>query len=1018
MKDNLNHPFNVMRHKSWDNAPRLEAAAQYLIGLGVAAPIAYVGAYVGIHMVTSWAINALSPKPDFGAAGQRGLLTNVREANAPQEVVYGEVRKGGVITYMEATGTNNEYLHMIIALAGHEINSIDEIYINDQQVTIDATNFVTSSDWVNDSDPKIYIRKFTGTPTQNIYSTINGIANGPQWQGKETGDDTNFRGQGIACLYVRLKYHAEVFAQGIPLITAKIKGKKVEDPRNSTTAYSANAALCIRDYLISKYGMNATGEIDDTSFGAAANVCDESVALDGGGSENRYEMHGAISLARTPSDILSSMMTTCNGNLFWGQGKWMLKAGDYTSSVETFTLDDLRGPINVDTKVSRRDNFNVVRGLFVSATDDYVKTDYPQIRSQTFIDDDGGIENALDLELPMTTSSSMAQRLAKMTLFRAREQMTVQADFSLKAFDVQVGDVISLTISRYGWSAKQFEVVGWSFQNDPDSGGQTVSLVLRETSSAAYDWNAEEEELKVNDSNLPTLVQSATSGLSIVAVYASDASGTGKSYTPSASLPFVLYYQYSGSSLPSISSVTGTWVRFVGEDGEDGVGTTGATGASTNIIFIRASSASAPSASSGVPTGWSDTVPSGTGTLFASVGTKAVGSTVFVWGTPFKAEGTSVVEVVVYRKNSSSGGSGGSYNFVTQTLTTPSGWSESAPSVSANGDVVYRISGVASGSPTETSASITWSSPVIYARRVDGSVGDPGARYATVRYYASGTSAPSTSGMLSSVSYNWSTATATASYGSWSTTAPTVDAAGSNDYFIVDVTFADATGEASTSNGSSVTTAVSLFSFNGLVTFTNASGNISLQQALDHSSTTIDGGKITTNTIEADSIKIDNVTLDTNASNQLIIKGGGVDTSQIASSAISDLSTSYTASASVSYANPGTTSGSTIASTSLSGAQSGDKFLGIVTVGWYTNLSSNVTYINQSAFLNSGGFTQLYHPRLATSTAFASGSTMVGIFTATSSGTVTLTFNPAQSFSSSATATANGIRMTLIRLKR
>lgn len=763
MKDNLNHPFNVMRHKSWDNAPRLEVAATAIataLGGGTLATIAgYAIAYAGFTLVASALTKALTP--DFGSMGQqRGLLTNVREANAPQEIVYGEVRKGGVITYMEATGTNNEYLHMIITLAGHEINSIDEIYINDQQVTIDATNFVTSSDWVNNSDPKIYIRKFTGTPTQNIYSTINGIANGPQWQGKETGDDTNFRGQGIACLYVRLKYHAEVFSQGIPLITAKIKGKKVEDPRTSTTAYSANAALCIRDYLISKYGMNATGEIDDTSFGAAANVCDESVALDGGGSENRYEMHGAISLARTPSDILSSMMTTCNGNLFWGQGKWMLKAGDYTSSVETFTLDDLRGPINVDTKVSRRDNFNVVRGLFVSAADDYVKTDYPQIRSQTFIDDDGGIENALDLELPMTTSSSMAQRLAKMTLFRAREQMTVQADFSLKAFDVQVGDVISLTISRYGWSAKQFEVVGWSFQNDPDNGGQTVSLVLRETSSAAYDWNAEEEELKVNDSNLPTLVQSATSGLSIVAVYASDASGTGKSYTPSASLPFVLYYQYSGSSLPSISSVTGTWVRFVGEDGDDGDdGATGATGA---------------------------TGPQG-----------------------------------------------------------PAG--------------------------------------------AAGAAGDTGARYATVRYYASGTSAPSTSGMLTSVSYNWSTATATASYGSWSTTAPTVDAAGSNDYFIVDVTFADATGEASTSNGSAVTTAVSLFNFNGLVTFTNASGTTSLQDALDDSSTTIDGGRITTNTIEADSIKIDNVTLDTNASNQLIIKSGGVDTAQIAANAISQI---------------------------------------------------------------------------------------------------------------------------------
>lgn len=752
MKDSLNNPFNVMRHKSWDNAPRLEAVATYLISVGVPTAIAYVGAYVGITMVTSWAINALSPKPDFGAAGQRGLLTNVREANAPQEIVYGEVRKGGVITYMEATGTDNEYLHLIISMAGHEINSFENFYINDQEVTLDANGFVTESEWIANSDKKVLIKPFTGSPTQNIYTTLSALTDGPTWANKETGDDTNFRGQGIACLYVRLRYDQNVFAQGIPLITAKIKGKKVEDPRTSTTAYSANAALCIRDYLISKYGMNATGEIDDTSFNAAANVCDESVSLSGGGTENRYEMHGAISLARTPSDILSSMMTTCNGNLFWGQGKWILKAGDYSASVETFTLDDLRGPITVDTKVSRRDNFNVVRGLFVSAADDYVKTDYPQIRSQTFIDDDGGIENALDLELPLTTSSTMAQRLAKMTLFRAREQMVVQADFSLKAFDVQVGDVVSLTISRYGWNAKQFEVVGWSFQNDPDSGGQTVSLTLRETSSAAYDWNAEEEDLKVNDSNLPSFVASSTSGASIVAVYASDASGTGKSYTPSASLTYVLYYQYTGTSLPNISTITGTWVKFVGDDGQDGQdGQDGANG----------------------------------------------------------------------------------------------------------------INGT------------------------NGTNGSNGSRHAVRRYYKEASSTPSVSGLASNVSYNWSTGVATSSYNGWSTASPTVDAAGSNSYYYSDVIFIDATGSAASSSGSNASSAVKLFNFNGLVTFTNASGTTSLNTALADSSTQIDGGRITTGTVEADRIKIDNVTLDTNASSQLIIKDGGVGTDKIAANAIS-----------------------------------------------------------------------------------------------------------------------------------
>lgn len=102
---------------------------------------------------------------------------------------------------MESNGTNNEYLHQIICLAGHEVNSIGDIYVNDQVVTLDADGNVTSSDWLDgDSNSTILIKKFTGASNQNVYSTLSALSDGPSWQGKTTGDDTNFRGQGIACL--------------------------------------------------------------------------------------------------------------------------------------------------------------------------------------------------------------------------------------------------------------------------------------------------------------------------------------------------------------------------------------------------------------------------------------------------------------------------------------------------------------------------------------------------------------------------------------------------------------------------------------------------------------------------------------------------------------------------------------------------------------------------------------------------------------------------------------------------
>jgi hypothetical protein len=485
--------LTVKNWNSWDRVPRDPITIGNIILAGVGASttslaLIYVVGYVAITAVTSWALRALAPQPSFSGAGSRGLLVNSREATAPQQIVYGEMRKGGVVTFIESTGDTNQYLHQVIVLAGHEVNSIGDIYVNDEVVTLDSNGFVTDAKW----DSKIRIKKHTGADNQSADSDLE----------SETSVTSDFKGEGIAYIYVRMEYDQDVFAEGVPLFTAKVQGKKLYDPRTSTTVYSANAALCIRDYLVSAYGLDNSGDTNDAYFQTAANTCDEDVTLSGSGTENRYEINGVISLDQTPSDVLGDMMTACAGTLFWGQGEWHLKVGEYTSPIKTFTLDDLRGPITLDTKHSRRDNFNIVRGTFNDAEQGFIRADYPEIRSSSFITDDNGVESALDLALPLTTSASMAQRLAKMTLFRGREQMTLSGDFGLEAFEVECGDIIALNMDRYGFSAKEFEVVGWKFRNDGDAGDLRVGLTLRETSSAAFSWTAEESDITGNDSTL------------------------------------------------------------------------------------------------------------------------------------------------------------------------------------------------------------------------------------------------------------------------------------------------------------------------------------------------------------------------------------------------------------------------------------------------------------------------------------------------------------------------------------
>lgn len=491
----------------WAVAPRMPniVGAAILGGVGVTVATtsfaAYAVGYIATTLVTSWATKALAPKLSSDSMSSQGTLVNSRDAAAPHEYVYGTVRKGGTITYLESTGASNKFLHIILTLAGHEVNAIGDIYIDDQIATLDGSGFVTSQSWAS----KIRIIKYTGAQTTApalLLAESNQI-------------NSTFVGNGIAYLYIRLEYDQDVFPNGIPMFTAIVQGKKVYDPRTTSTAFSANAALCIRDYITDTRGLG-DASVNDTTFSASANVCDENVTLAVGGTEKRYTMNGIINADQTPSDILQQMMTCCAGTTFWGQGDWQLKVGYYTTPVKTFTLDDLRGPIQLQTRQSMGSIFNSVIGTFNDAAQGYITVDYPKLYSGTFLAEDNGVDSPIDLALPFTTSAASAQRISKLTLFRGREQMTLTADFGMAGFEVQVGDIVAFTNDRYGWTAKEFEVVGWRFYADQDGGDLRVNLELRETSSAAFDWSAEESAIISNNSNLPSPFAAQTVGLSVV----------------------------------------------------------------------------------------------------------------------------------------------------------------------------------------------------------------------------------------------------------------------------------------------------------------------------------------------------------------------------------------------------------------------------------------------------------------------------------------------------------------------
>ena len=432
----------------------------------------------------------LSPKtPGFSDSSLLDRNQTIRSPIAARAIIYGQCKTSGTLVYISTTGTKNEYLHMVIALAGHEVEEIGDVYFNDELV-LTGSGSAASGKYAGYAE----IYKKLGGDTQTVETNLE-AATSALTDGKWT---SAHRLRGIAYVYVRLIWNAEVFVGGIPNVSAIVKGKKVYDPRTSTTAYSANAALCLRDYLTdTRLGLAMdSSEIDDTSISTAANICDEQVQvlpLSPATYENRYECNGIISTAETPDGNIGKLLSAMAGLIAYSGGKVVAYAGNYRIPAVTLTEKHFVGQLNVQTKTSARDRVNGVKGVYVAPENNWQVTDFPPISSAAYVTEDNGIKYWRDVTLPMTTSSSCSQRLSVIELRRARQEITMTARFRLEAMQVRAGDTVMISNDKLGWSSKVFEVVEWHFVSDGNPPQLAIEMTLRETDSTVYSWSVGDE---------------------------------------------------------------------------------------------------------------------------------------------------------------------------------------------------------------------------------------------------------------------------------------------------------------------------------------------------------------------------------------------------------------------------------------------------------------------------------------------------------------------------------------------
>lgn len=448
--------------------------------------------YAAASALINAAVKALSPSQPRGAG--RGMEVNVTDATAPARILYGTVKVGGVnVIPPFNSGGNGEVLHQVLALAGHEVDSITDVYFDQEQITSGSIGSITgaTTDGLVSSGKYAnyaYIRRYTGTSSQTRDFRLNNAF--------PTAFGTDFRGRGIAYAAIDFVFSQDVYPSGLPSASFVVKGKKVYDPRldaspgasptnPSYIAWSDNSALVLADYLMSPLG----GEFDPTEIDwslvvAAANICDTS--LSGGnappsGAQARYTCN---LLLQATDDFLGNcklITDTMLGRFIFRDGQWRIYAGAWNSPVHSMDQTCFVGPVSIQASSPRDQRYNTVRAFFVNPAKNWQRVEcYPRVNA-TYKTNDGSEGIAKEIEIPGVTNEYRAQYISEILLRQSRNQIQITGPMGPKWQKLALYETVAFDWPDMGWSSKTFRVVGYSLN---PNGSVDVGLVEEQST----DW--------------------------------------------------------------------------------------------------------------------------------------------------------------------------------------------------------------------------------------------------------------------------------------------------------------------------------------------------------------------------------------------------------------------------------------------------------------------------------------------------------------------------------------------------
>jgi hypothetical protein len=446
----------------------------------------------------------------------QGSGYTVRQPAPFRQVIYGVQRVGGIFAYMSTTGSHVDQNNFIIVLAGHEVEAIENLYLDGRQVHWDAgsvghttrngVSFGGSADGGTYTGPGgaqynfgtlVYCEPRFGDQTDTsagpdfpggTASVIGGMtANDPNWAASGGRAPTL---RGCAYVYLKLEYDAAMFPNtpGGVEIKFTVRGKRdIWDPRTNTKGYTSNAALICADVIRdTTYGIADVDSFKDAAsvaqLVAAANICDESVFVEATQSnEARYACHYHYESSAAPGDALAAMLQSMGGRISMIGGEWYLFPAAWTGPSFTFDENVLAGPLEWSPVRSQKDLCNRVTGTYIAPT-------YPYNTAGNLYDANGFYNGGIQNNFPFAFEPASIPMYAQDVQHGYTEDLNLEEDSQLLGpWDSMtmwsLGDVVSYSGVMYkslsqGNTGNQPDTSSVAYGSSPAAyaGGTTYSI--------------------------------------------------------------------------------------------------------------------------------------------------------------------------------------------------------------------------------------------------------------------------------------------------------------------------------------------------------------------------------------------------------------------------------------------------------------------------------------------------------------------------------------------------------------